>query len=122
MTMPDASHGVNVKPTKAPTIKYSLVHFVVRLIVVLNLVHLSLSSYHPYFRATKSLVRRADLDWLMISSLLLPLYCAIETFWMRRADPSQRKAVIIDWGFAIAWLVIWTTFLIYSFWKYAGSL
>jgi hypothetical protein len=125
MTVLETIRGSMVKSTKqidaAPVI-YSLAHWVLRLIVVINLIHLSLSSYQPYFRATKSLVRRADLDWLMISSVLLPLYCLIETLWMRRAEPSQRKALLIDWAFAITWLLVWLAFLFYAFWKYAPGL
>jgi len=122
----DTAHRANLQPRKgwlnASPLKYLLSHLAARLIVIINLAHLSLSSYHPYFRATKSLVGRADLDWLMISSLLLPLYCAIETVWMRRAEPSQRKALFIDWTFAITWLLVWLAFLFASFWKYAGSI
>lgn len=122
MKMFDATQNVGVNVRRASPLKYWLAHLVVRLIAVINLVHLSLSFYHPYFRATKSLVGRADLDWLMISSFLLPLYCAIETVWMRRAEPSQRKALLIDWAFAITWLLVWLAFLFASFWKYAGSI
>lgn len=115
----------NVKPRRwigTPTLKYSLAHLAVRVIVVINLVHLCLSFYQPYFRATNALLRGADDSWSMISSLLLPLYCTIETFWMQRAEPSQRKALLIDWAFAITWLLVWLAFLFYAFWKYAPGL
>lgn len=118
----NAANSINLKSSQAGPLKYRLSHLAVRLIVIINLAHLSLSFYHPYFRATKSLVRRADLDWLMISSVLLPLYCLIETLWMRRALPSQKKDLLIDWAFAITWLLVWLTFLFASFWKYAGSI
>jgi len=121
MKMLDTTQGVIVKPAKASPSKYLLSHLAVRLIVIINAVHLSLTFYQPYFRATNRLLGRADGDWLMVSSLLLPLYCAIETIWMRRAEPSQRKALLIDWAFAITWLLVWLAFLFYSFWKYAGS-
>jgi hypothetical protein len=120
--MPNTTHGVTVRPAKTPPSKYLLSHLAVRLIVIINIAHLSLTFYRPYFLAKKQVFRGADLDWLMISSLLLPLFCAIETFWMRRAEPSQKKALLIDWAFAITWLLVWLTFLFASFWKYAGSI
>jgi hypothetical protein len=112
----------SAKESDASPLSYSRAHLLLRLIVIINLAHLSLSFYQPYFRATKSLVRRADLDWLMLSSVLLPLYCLVETLWMRRAEASQRKALLVDWAFAITWLLVWLAFLFSSFWKYAGSI
>jgi hypothetical protein len=120
--MLDATRRVGRSSTGISPLKYSLAHLAIRLIVIINLVHLSLTFYHPYFQAATKLLGRADGDWLMISSLLLPLYCAIETFWMRRAEPSQKKALLIDWAFAITWLLVWLAFLFHAFWKYAGSI
>lgn len=102
--------------------RYLLAHLVVRLVVIINIAHLGLSFYQPYFRATNRLLRGTDDSWSMLSLLILPMYCAIESFWMRRAEPSQRKALLIDWAFVTLWVVIWIGFLFYSFWKYAGSI
>jgi hypothetical protein len=93
---------------------YSRSHLAVRLIVVINLVHLSLSFYQPYFRLTHRLLRGVEADWLMISSFLLPLFCAIESVWMRRADPSQGRSLAIDWLLVILWLIVWGVFLLHS--------
>lgn len=123
--MLDTTQRVKLNPKRwivTPALKYSLAHLAVRLIVIINLVHLGLSLYQPYFRATNALIGGADDSWSMISSLLLPLYCLIETLWMRRAEPSQRKALLIDLAFAITWLLVWLAFLFYAFWKYAGSI
>lgn len=118
MKMPDAPRRVS----RISPLKYSLAHLAIRLVVIIDVLHLSLTLYHPYFRAATKLLGRADGDWFMISSLLLPLYCAIETVWMRRAEPSQRKALLIDWAFSITWLLVWLAFLFHAFWKYAGSI
>lgn len=121
--MLDTAHGVNLKSRKdASPLKYSLAHLAVRLIVIINIAHLCLSYYQPYFQATKSFFRGTDLDWLMISSLTLPLWGALETFWLRRAGRSQRRALLIDWAFIIVWFLTWWAFLLHSIWKYVGNL
>src|SRR5574341_16416 len=93
---------------------YSLLHLGGRLIVVINLAHLGLSFYGPYFRLTHRLFRGVDLDWLMSSSFLLRTFCVFESFWMRGADQSQRRSIAIDWLFVILWLFVWGIFLLHS--------
>jgi hypothetical protein len=94
-------------------------HWIVRIIVILNIAHLSLSFYQPYFR---TFFGRAGLRWLMLSSLLLPIYCLIATIWLRHSVPSQRKALLIDWAFVAAWLLFLLAVMVYSFSKYAPGL
>ncbi|SRR5712692_8895605 len=103
-----------IADSKKRTRLYSRSHLAVRLIVTANLAHLALSFYEPYFRSTHRLFRGIDLDWLMLSSFLLPAFCAIESFWMRRAEPSQHKSLAIDWLLVIFWLIIWGVFLLHS--------
>lgn len=110
MNMIDARAADSNKRTQL----YSRSHLAVRLVVIINLVHLALSFYQPYFRSTNRLLRGIDDDWLMISSFLLPLYCAFESFWMRRADLPQGKSLAIDWLFVILWLIVWGIFLLHS--------
>jgi hypothetical protein len=71
--MLDTNHGVNVKTMETSPLKYLLAHLAVRVIVLINLVHLCLSFYQPYFRATNAFLRGADDGWSMISSIVLPL-------------------------------------------------
>lgn len=100
-----------------------LSHLMIRFIVILNIAHLSLSFYQPYFTLIKQLFRSgADFYWMMASSFLLPAYVGVEAWWMLRRDRSGTKALLIDGAFVIGWFVIFWTFLLHSFWRYAGSL
>jgi len=113
--------GQRASPESPLYIKLS--HLVVRLIVILNIAHLSLSFYQPYFTVIKQLFRGgADFYWMMASSFLLPVYVGVEAWWMLRRDRSNTKALLIDGAFVIGWFVIFWAFLLHSFWRYVGSL
>lgn len=103
-------------------LKYQLSHLAIRLIVLVNITHLLLSGYHPYFRATTRIFRNLfDLHWMTVTSVILPLYVGFEAWWILRKDRSQVKEVLIDAALAIAWFLIWWGFLLHSFRKYFGS-
>jgi hypothetical protein len=71
---------------------------------------------------TRDLIGRAGLDWLMLSSMLLPVYCVTATIWLRNSGPSQKNALLIDWVFVAAWLLVLFAVMGYSFSKYAPGL
>jgi len=99
-------------------LKYRLAHLVVRIITIVNIAHLLMLGYQPYFRAANHLLGWIDLKWMLVSSLLLPLYVGFETWWMFGAAPSQKRALVIDWVLAGLWFVIWWTEVLYSLYRY----
>jgi len=89
-------------------LSYKLSHLAIRIITTIHIVHLLLSYYPPYFQAeTRLFPRGGDLYWMMASSLLIPLYVGFETWWMFGAQPSQKRALLIDWLLAVLWFAIW---------------
>ncbi len=58
-----------------------------------------------------------DVKWMLVSSFLLPLYVGFETWWMFR-DPSQKRALVVDWTFAVIWFVMWWGEVLYALYKY----
>ena len=100
-------------------LSYKLSHLVVRVIVAINILHLSLSFYHPYFQAGLRLFPQGgDIYWMFASSILLPLYVAFETWWMYRAEPSQKRALLIDWLLAGLWFVTVWAVVLHSLYRY----
>jgi hypothetical protein len=98
--------------------KYRLSHLVVRIVTIVNIAHLLMLGYQPYFRAANHLLGWIDFKWMMVSSFLLPLYVGFETWWMFRGEPSQKRALVIDWLLAVGWFVIWWTEVLYSLYRY----
>jgi hypothetical protein len=94
-------------------LSYKLSHLAVRVIVAINILHLSLSFYHPYFLAGLRLFPQGgDIYWMLGSSILLPMYVSFETWWMYRVEPSQKRALLIDWLLAGLWFVtVWAVVL-----------
>jgi hypothetical protein len=102
---------------------YRLSHLAVRVIAGINIVDLFLSFYPPYFHAENRLFPQGgEVYWRLASSFLLPLYVGFEEWWMFRAEPPQRKALLIDWLLALLWFVIWWTFLLRSLYLYYPNL
>ena len=99
-------------------LKYRLSHLIVRSVATVNIAHLLLSHYPPYFRATLSIFGLSDINWMTASALLLPLYVGFETWWMFGVKPSQKKPLLIDWAFASTWFVMWCGTLLYSFYLF----
>src|ERR1041384_2019495 len=72
-----------------------------RLIVFVNAIHLLLLQFRSYFRDVNDLLARfslqfADVDWMFASAVFLPLFVAVETWYLVRV-PKQKRALIIDW-------------------------
>jgi hypothetical protein len=99
-------------------LRYRLSHLVVRVVATVNIAHLLLLGYRPYFRAANHFLGWIDIKWMIASSLLLPLYVGFETWWMFGAEPSQKKPLLIDWVVAVIWLVMWWAFVLYSLYLY----
>jgi hypothetical protein len=103
--------------------KYRISHVGLRVIASINIFHLLLTFYPPYFHAEIRLFPKGgDLYWLMGSSIVLPLYVGFETWWMFRAHSSQKKALLIDWLLAVLWFVIWWIFMFRSWYLYYPNL
>jgi hypothetical protein len=100
-------------------LKYLLLHLVLRVIVGINIAHLSLGTFsRSYFQATKRLFRSGiDVKWMLASSVILPLYVLLEMWWMLRtgSSRSKTKGLLIDGGLALLWFLVWWGFLLYSF-------
>src|SRR2546421_12949432 len=95
--------------------KYWVCHLVVRVTSGLNFAHLLLMYYKPYFRAARNIFRQGgDIYFMMACSLLLPLYVAVETWWMFNARPSHKRALIIDWAIAVLWFLVLWGFVLYA--------
>ena len=116
--------GVRIKSSKAAgqPLRYRLSHLAVRLIAAVNIAHLLLLGYRPYFRAVTNHFGWIDEKWMMVSSFLLPLYVGFETWWMFRAELSQKRALLIDWAFAVIWFVLWWGSVLYSLYLYFPNL
>ena len=116
--------AVRIKSNKAAgqPLRYRLSHLAVRLIVAVNIAHLLLLTYRPYFRAVTNHVGWIDEKWMMVSSFLLPLYVGVETWWMFRAEPSQKKPLLINWAVAVIWFVLWWGSVLYSLYRYYPNL
>jgi len=116
--------SVRLKSTKAAghTLSYRLSHLGVRLVAAVNIAHLLLLTYRPYFQVVTNQVWWIDEKWMMTSSFLLPLYVGFETWWMFRAEPSQRKPLLIDWAFAVVWFALWWGSVLYSLYLYYPNL
>lgn len=113
--------GVPIKSSNAVAgqpLRYRLSHLAVRLIAAVNVTHLLLLGYQPYFRAANHFLGWIDIKWMVASSFLLPLYVGFETWWMFGLEPSQKKPLIIDWVLAIIWLIMWWGFVLYSLYLY----
>lgn len=100
-------------PAGKSHLKYRLSHWAVRVIVTINIAHLLLSFYPPYFRRKLHFFPQSgDVQWMLVSSLLIPLYVGLETWWMYRAEPAQKRALAIDWLLAVLWFVmLWAVVL-----------
>lgn len=104
-------------------LSYRVSHLVVRVIATINVVHLLLGYYPPYFQAELRVFPGAvDIYWMLASSLLIPLYVGFETWWMFRAQPSQKRAIMIDWLFATVWFVLWWIFMLRSLYVFPSFL
>ena len=100
---------------KSP-LKYRLSHLVVRLVAVLNIANLIFSSLYPaYFQTLRrlQLLNWEMAEWLIASSLLLPLYVALEAWWMRNAR-SERREMLVDAALALAWFFTLWGFVLYG--------
>lgn len=86
--------------------RYKLSHWIVRIIVLVNLAHLALGELFPaYYLTFGRTLNRIIVAWFAVSSLLLPLYVIGEVFWMLKNSLQERKAILIDAVFATAWFV-----------------
>lgn len=101
-------------------LKYRLSHLALRLIVTINIAHLSLSFNPAYFQAIKPIFRNGfDIKWMLVSSVILPLYVLFEMWWMLRTGSSSLKTrgLLIDGALALAWFLMCWGFVLYS-WSY----
>jgi hypothetical protein len=98
--------------------RFRLSHLLVRFVATVNIAHLLMVNYLPYLHAAHSLLGWLDVRWMTVSSFLLPLYVGVETWWMLRADPPQKRALLIDWAFAVIWFAMWWGSVLYSIYKY----
>jgi len=99
-------------------LRYRLSHLFVRLVATVNIAHLVLSFYPPYYRATLRIFGMSQINWMSAAALLLPLYVGFETWWMFGVKPSQRKALLVDWVVTVAWFVMWFGLVLYSFYLF----
>jgi hypothetical protein len=99
-------------------------HLAVRLVICINFADTILEACWPkYFRLKKTLFPHgADLEWMMVSAFLIPLYVGFESWWMFRATPSQKRALLIDWVLAILWFALWWGLMFYSWYLYYPSI
>lgn len=102
-----------------PPLKFYASHLAVRIITTINIVHLLLSYYPPYFDARlRFFSQGGDIYWMLASSLLIPLYVGLETWWMYLAKPSQKRALLIDWLLAGLWFAILWVVVLRSLYRY----
>ena len=116
------ARGRTGKKASHHPLKIRLSHLILRLLVTVNVAHLLLLGYQPYFRAVGNFVGWVDVKWMMVSSFLLPLYVGFETWWMFRVEPSEKRALLIDWAFAVIWFVSWWGIALYSLYLYYPTL
>jgi hypothetical protein len=89
--------------------KYWILHWLVRLIAIANLINLLYERFsETYYDTMRRLgVANIVVEWYFWSSLALPFCVGLATWWMRRAQ-SERRALVVDWLFALAWsLTLW---------------
>jgi hypothetical protein len=98
---------------------YKLSHLAVRVIATIHILHLLLGYYPPYFNEKLRIFPYGgDIYWMLASSILIPLYVGFETWWMFRAEPSQKRGLLIDWllaglWFAVLWVVIFRSLYVF---------
>jgi len=112
-----SSRGIATHPWK-----FRLAHVLVRVVAILNLTHLLLLGYQPYFQWADRFfgqftTRWIDVKWMLVSSFLIPLYVGLETWWMFR-DRLQKRALVVDWVIAVIWFATWWAEVLYSLYKY----
>jgi hypothetical protein len=102
---------------------YRMSHIALRLIVIINFTHLVLGTFSiKYFQAVNRLpIGGADIYWFIASCLILPLYVALEVWWMLLKDNAlrERKSLLIDAMFAVIWAMTFGIFLLYAWTHYA---
>jgi hypothetical protein len=104
---------------KKSPLKFYVSHLAVRIITTIHIAHLLLSYYPPYFQKTlRSFSQGVDIYWMLASSLLIPLYVGFESWWMFRAEPPQKRALVIDWLLAGLWFAIWWVVVVRSLYRY----
>lgn len=88
-------------------------HLIVRLVAAINLALWGLMTYPPYFRAIGGgRLGHTTGVWFLLSSVLLPLYVALEAWWLRKK--SQNRALWIDAAFAAVWFSVFWSAVLYG--------
>jgi hypothetical protein len=98
-------------------LKYRISHLALRLIATVNIAHLFFATISQnYFLAAKRFFHSADVTWMIVSSIVLPLYVLFEIWWMRGTGPSpaKRKELLLDTGISVVWFLICWGFVLYS--------
>jgi len=89
--------------------RYKLSHWAVRAIALVNIMSFLIGRGRPGLidprESTLGLLFSAVLAPLFLASLALPLYVAIEFWWMRGAR-SEQRSLVIDLALVLVWFYI----------------
>jgi len=95
---------------------YRLSHVFVRSLASMNLVGWTLDTFSPQYTHAMANGPMSNffMQWLLISSVALPLYTGLEFLWMRSIK-SERRALWIDGILTVAWAVFFWIRILYGF-------
>ncbi len=97
---------------------FRISHIIVRVVSAINLAYFAAMTYPPYLHATAGgAFGRFAGTWSLISSLILPLYVAVEGWWMR--GKTERRALWIDAAFAGLWFLVFWGAALYGLSRYS---
>jgi hypothetical protein len=99
---------------KQSVIPYGIFHFLVRIVSLTNALSLLLDVIAPEYRIPALLHLSPRL--YLISSLILPLYVAVERWWMR-GSKLEMRAVLVDAAFAVGWFLVFFGLLTFTFYR-----
>lgn len=117
MEQPDRQRGEVLQPIdrgEHSLMGHWISHFLVRIISLSNVFTLVLDVVVPEYRVAHRL--HLAPQWYLGSSLILPLYVALERWWMRKSQ-SQVRAISVDAAFAAGWFLVFWGLLIYMLYK-----
>ena len=83
---------------------YRISHFLVRTVCLVNIVSMVLDA---------DLLRLGS-RWYPVSSLLLPIYVALERWWMTK---TEGRPIFIDAVFAAGWFLVFWVLLIHTLYR-----
>jgi hypothetical protein len=101
--------------------KWQFSHLLVRLIATVNLGGFALATVFPRYSSAVFNGQYGGITakWLIVSSLLLPVYVAFEAWWMRK-NKIESRALWIDVVFAVGWFAALWGAVLYGFGHYVS--